>query len=102
MRQPCVYILSSRRNGTLYTGVTSNLIQRVWQHRSDLVEGFTKKYAVHTLVWFEAQESMEAAIVREKAIKEWRRDWKIALIEKNNPMWCDLYASITGSGPSSE
>ncbi|CAB1367283.1 GIY-YIG nuclease family protein [Denitratisoma oestradiolicum] len=95
MKQPCVYILASRRNGTLYTGVTSNLIQRIWQHRNNLVGGFTKKYGVHTLVWFELHETMESAIGREKAIKEWRRAWKMALIEEKNPMWCDLYDSIT-------
>ena len=97
MKQPCVYILASRRNGTLYTGVTSNLVQRVWQHKGDFVEGFTKEYGVHTLVWFEPQESMEAAIGREKAIKSWRRAWKIDLIEAGNPTWRDLYASMIGA-----
>jgi len=100
MKQPCVYILASRRNGTLYTGVTSNLIGRVWQHRGDLIDGFTKKYSVHTLVWFEPHESMEAAIGREKAIKGWRRAWKIELIEAGNPMWRDLYKDIMGSQES--
>jgi len=94
MKQPCVYILASRRNGTLYTGVTSNLVQRVWQHKSDLVEGFTKQYGVHTLVWFEPHETMESAISREKAIKKWRRDWKLKLIESTNPQWRDLYDDI--------
>ena len=94
MKQPCVYLLTSRRNGTLYTGVTSNLIQRVWQHKNNLVDGFTKKYGVHTLVWFEAHETMPSAIEREKAIKEWRRDWKIELIESANPQWGDLYEDI--------
>jgi putative endonuclease len=94
MKQPCVYILASRRNGTLYAGVTSNLVQRVWQHKNDLVAGFTKKYRVHTLVWFELHETMESAIVREKAIKEWKREWKLAQIEAVNPQWRDLYDDI--------
>ncbi|HQS36907.1 MAG: hypothetical protein B7Y16_07100 [Methylotenera sp. 24-45-7] len=92
--QPCVYILTSRRNGTLYTGVTSNLIQRVWQHKNDLVDGFSKKYQAHALVWYEIHESMESAIVREKQIKEWKRQWKLDLIEKTNPYWNDLYSTI--------
>ena len=94
MKQPCVYLLASRRNGTLYTGVTSNLIQRVWQHKNNLVDGFTKKYGVHTLVWFEVHQIMSSAIEREKAIKEWRRAWKIELIESVNPQWRDLYEDI--------
>ena len=94
MKHPCVYILASRRNGTLYAGVTSNLVQRVWQHKNNLTEGFTKKYGVHTLVWYECHETMESAIGREKAIKEWRRAWKLALIEAMNPQWCDLYGDI--------
>ena len=94
MKQPCVYILASRRNGTLYTGVTSNLVQRVWQHKENLADGFTKKYAVHDLVWFEQHATMESAIGREKAIKEWRRAWKIDLIESANPQWRDLYGDI--------
>ena len=94
MKQPCVYILASRRNGTLYAGVTSDLIQRVWQHKNDQAEGFTKRYRVHTLVWFEVCATMDAAIAREKAIKEWKRAWKIELIEKANPAWRDLYAEL--------
>ncbi len=94
MKQPCVYILASRRNGTLYVGVTSNLIQRIWQHKNNLAEGFTKKYGVHTLVWFEPHETMESAIGREKVIKGWQRAWKIALIEEKNSQWCDLYGNI--------
>ncbi|MFA7269666.1 MAG: GIY-YIG nuclease family protein [Sterolibacterium sp.] len=94
MKQPCVYILASRRNGTLYVGVTSNLVQRIWQHKNDLAAGFTKKYRVHTLVWFEQHETMESAIGREKAIKEWQRAWKLALIEAMNPQWRDLYNDI--------
>ncbi len=89
-----MYILASRRNGTLYTGVTSNLVQRVWQHKENLADGFTKKYAVHDLVWFEQHATMESAIGREKAIKEWRRAWKIDLIESANPQWRDLYDDI--------
>lgn len=90
MKLPCVYILASKRNGTLYVGVTSNLIQRVWQHKNDQVEGFTKRYKVHTLVWYEQHETMESAIAREKAIKEWQRAWKLELIEAANPGWQDL------------
>ena len=84
----------NRDNGTLYLGVTSNLVQRIWQHKNDFVEGFTKRYGVHTLVWFEPHESMESAIAREKAIKEWKRVWKVELIEKCNPTWRDLYDEI--------
>ena len=94
MKQPCVYILASRRNGTLYVGVTSNLPQRVWQHKNNAVAGFTSRYGVHTLVWYESHETMESAIVREKAIKEWKRAWKLALIEKSNPAWRDLYKDL--------
>ena len=84
----------NRDNGTLYVGVTSNLVQRIWQHKNDFVEGFTKRYGVHTLVWFEPHESMESAIAREKAIKEWNRVWKLELIEKVNPTWRDFYDEI--------
>ena len=93
-RRSCVYLLASKRNGTLYVGVTSNLSQRVWQHKDDLVEGFTKRYGVHTLVWYEMHETMETAISREKTIKGWKRAWKIALIEGSNPEWCDLYKEL--------
>ena len=96
MKQPCVYLLASRRNGTLYVGVTSNLVQRVWQHREGLAEGFTKRYGVKQLVWFELHDDMASAIRREKALKEWRRAWKIELIEKINPGWRDLYEEIVG------
>ena len=85
MKQPCVYILANKRNGTLYIGVTSNILQRVWQHKNDLVEGFTKRYGVHMLVWYESHETMENAITREKAIKEWKRAWKLRMIERDNP-----------------
>lgn len=94
MKQPAVYILASRRNGTLYIGVTSNLVQRVWQHKQDLVEGFTKKYQVHTLVYYEQHGDMVTAITREKQLKKWNRAWKIELIEKQNPTWRDLWPDI--------
>ena len=91
---PCVYILSSNRNGTLYIGVTSDLGQRVWQHKNDLVGGFTRRYGVHDLVWYEVHETMESAITRVNALKRWKRAWKIELIEKSNSMWRDLYSEI--------
>jgi putative endonuclease len=94
VKHPCVYMLASRRNGTLYVGVTSDLVKRVWQHKENLVEGFTKRHGVHTLVWYETHESMESAIQREKAIKEWKRRWKLELIEKENPKWRDLYEDL--------
>ena len=84
MKLPCVYMLASRRNGTLYVGVTSNLVQRVWRHKQELVGGFTRRYKVHVLVWYEVHSSMAAAIVREKQIKNWKRAWKIELIEEGN------------------
>jgi len=94
IKQPAVYILASERNGTLYTGVTSDLIRRIWEHKNNLVEGFTKRYGIHDLVWFELHENMNSAIEREKNIKEWKRAWKIKLIEDNNPDWKDLYDDI--------
>jgi putative endonuclease len=94
MKQPATYILASGRNGTLYVGVTSDLIQRVWQHKNDVVDGFTSTYGVHALVWFELHKDMESAIIREKRIKKWNRDWKISLIERSNPEWQDLYDEI--------
>ncbi len=93
-KQPSVYILASKRNGTLYVGVTSNLVKRVWEHKNDMVEGFTKRYAVHRLVWYELHENMESAISREKRIKNWKRKWKLQLIEKDNSNWQDLYYQI--------
>ena len=93
-RQPCVYLLASRRNGTLYIGVTSNLSQRVWQHKAGATAGFTKDHGVHVLVWYEAHPTMESAIRREKALKDWQRSWKIRLIEESNPQWRDLYDQI--------
>ena len=95
-KQPCVYILASKQNGTLYTGVTSSLLKRIWEHKNNLVEGFTKKYNVHNLVWYEVHESMESAIQREKTIKNWKRAWKIKEIEKTNPQWRDLYPTLLG------
>ena len=94
MKAPCVYILASKPFGTLYIGVTSNLVQRVWQHKESLVEGFTKRYEVRRLVWYEAHYTMESAIGREKALKKWSRAWKIRLIEEGNPTWEDLYDEI--------
>jgi putative endonuclease len=94
MKNPCVYILASARNGTLYVGVTSDLIKRIWQHKNEFVDGFTKQYKTHLLVWFEQHEEMTSAIAREKALKKWRRDWKLKLIEAMNPDWRDLYADL--------
>jgi putative endonuclease len=94
MKQPAVYILASKRNSTLYIGVTSGLVERIWQHKNDAVEGFTKKYGVHTLAYYELHEDMESAILREKRLKKWNRAWKLRLIEEKNPDWNDLYPSI--------
>ncbi len=89
-----VYILASRIGGTLYIGVTNNLVRRVYEHRMGLADGFTKKYQVHRLVYFEQYNDIEAAILREKRLKKWKREWKIELIEKDNPRWDDLYPQI--------
>jgi putative endonuclease len=94
MKQPCVYILANKKYGTLYTGVTADLIKRIWQHKNEVVDSFTKRYGIHTLVWFEQHETMESAIRREKAIKKWRRDWKLVLIEATNTQWRDLYSEL--------
>ncbi|MEW6600050.1 MAG: GIY-YIG nuclease family protein [Nitrospirota bacterium] len=105
MKKYYVYILCSRRNGTLYIGVTSNLIKRVYEHKNDLADGFTKRYKIHNLVWYEAHETTESAIIREKNIKKWERIWKLRLIEEQNPEWKDLYCDIcedTGFPPSRE
>ena len=99
MKQPAVYILASQRNGTLYIGVTSDLIQRVWQHKEGLVEGFTKTYGVKMLVWYEQHETMESAISKEKAMKKWLREWKLKAIEQSNPEWNDLWPEIIGDKP---
>ena len=98
LKQFYVYILCSKQHGTLYIGVTSDLIKRVYEHKNDFVEGFTRKYHVHRLVWYEIHESWESAGQREKQIKKWKRAWKLNLIEKNNPSWDDLYESICGWG----
>ena len=88
--------MASRPNGTLYTGFSSNLVQRVWNHKNNMVEGFTEKYNVKHLVYYEVHESAESAITREKQIKKWRRKWKLRLIEEQNPQWEDLYSKIVG------
>lgn len=91
---PVVYILSNKRNGTLYTGMTSNLVKRIWEHRNNLVEGFTNTYNTHFLVYFELHDDISQAILRENQIKKWRRVWKLKMIERMNPDWTDLYDSI--------
>jgi putative endonuclease len=93
-RQPAVYILASRRNGTLYLGVTSDLPKRAWEHKNDLVEGFTKRYGIHQLVYYELHEDMVSAITREKQLKKWNRAWKLELVEEKNPEWKDLWEEI--------
>ncbi len=95
MKQFYVYILSNERNGTLYTGVTSDLLKRVYDHKNDLVDGFSKRYGIHNLVWYEMHETVESAISREKQIKKWQRKWKLELIDKSNPLWDDLYENLT-------
>ena len=94
-KQPAVYILASRKNGTLYVGVTSDLVKRVWKHKNDIIEGFTKRHGIHQLVWYEIHETMESAIQREKRVKGWKRAWKLKLIESFNSEWRDLYQTIT-------
>ena len=93
-KQPCVYLMASSKRGTLYLGVTSDIVKRVWEHKNNLVEGFTKKYGVHQLVWYEQHVDMNVAIEREKSLKKWKRVWKVALIEEQNPEWRDLYESL--------
>ncbi|MGZ5077779.1 MAG: GIY-YIG nuclease family protein [Methylobacter sp.] len=100
-KQPCVYILASRPNGTLYIGVTSNLIGRVYQHRQNLIPGFTQCYGVHNLVWYEAHEQMESAILREKQLKNWSRVAKKRLIETHNPLWQDLWPGLASPSMAS-
>ena len=95
MKQPCVYILASSRNGTIYIGVTSDLIKRIWQHKNNILQGFTRCHGVHNLVWYEPHETMESAIVREKRLKHWERKWKLRLIEEKNPQWKDLYEDFS-------
>ena len=96
MLQYYVYILSSAKYGTLYTGITGDLVGRVYQHKTNQVEGFTKKYRVHQLVYYKIHGDVHEAILREKQIKKWNRDWKINLIEQENPHWLDLYDGLTG------
>ena len=95
MKQYFVYILASKRNGTLYLGITNNLLKRVYEHKNNLIEGFTKKYTVHALVYYEVYNDIYDAIAREKRIKKWNRCWKIELIEKFNPKWEDLYYRLS-------
>jgi len=94
MKEPCVYIMTSECRGTLYIGVTSDLPGRVWQHKNEGVEGFTKTYGLKRLVWYECHDTMESAILREKVMKKWRRTWKIRAIESMNPAWRDLYLEL--------
>ncbi|MFG0251866.1 MAG: GIY-YIG nuclease family protein [Phycisphaerales bacterium JB038] len=94
MKQPAVYILASRRYGTLYVGVTSDLVKRIWEHRNGLVDGFTKEHGIQVLVYFELHSDMASAITREKQLKKWKRAWKIRLIGEKNPKWTDLYEAI--------
>jgi putative endonuclease len=93
-----VYILASRRNGTLYVGVTNDVVRRTYEHKNDLIEGFTKKYGVHILVWYEAHGDINTAVTREKRLKRWNRAWKIKLIEEHNSGWNDLYDRMMGEG----
>lgn len=93
-KQPAVYILASKQNGTLYIGVTSELAKRAWTHKNNVIEGFTKRYGVHRLVYYEMHPDMTSAIVREKQLKKWNRAWKLELIESNNPKWNDLWSEI--------
>jgi len=93
-KRPCVYILASQRNGTLYVGATSDLARRVFEHKEGAIEGFTKDYGVHNLVFYEFHETMNDALTREKRIKKWRRQWKLDLIEQINPQWRDLYQDL--------
>ncbi|HEY1720911.1 MAG TPA: GIY-YIG nuclease family protein [Magnetospirillaceae bacterium] len=94
MKHPSVYILTNKPRGTFYVGVTSDLAKRIWEHKNHVVEGFTERYGLHILVYFESHETMLEAITREKKLKRWRRAWKIALVEKDNPDWLDLYGQI--------
>ncbi|MBF0128937.1 MAG: GIY-YIG nuclease family protein [Alphaproteobacteria bacterium] len=94
MKRPCLYILASKQNGTLYIGVTSDLVRRVWEHKNNILDGFTKTYSIHILVYYELHETMPAAILREKQMKRWNRAWKIELIQRSNPQWRDLYQDV--------
>ena len=92
--QYCIYILANKRNGTLYIGVTSNLVERVYEHKNNMIEGFSKKYNIHKLVYYEITDDIESAIRRERQLKKWNRKWKINLIENSNPEWRDLYFGL--------
>ncbi|MDP2953675.1 MAG: GIY-YIG nuclease family protein [Chloroflexota bacterium] len=94
-KQYFVYVLASKRNGTLYIGITSDLTKRLYEHRNNLVDGFTKRYNIHTLVYYEITGDVNSALLRERQLKKWRRKWKIALIEKSNPQWRDLYDELS-------
>ena len=96
MKQPAVYLLATGKRGTLYIGVTSNLVARTWQHREHVVAGFTKRYDVTKLVWYELHGTMDAAILREKQLKKWNREWKLRLVQEFNPDWRDLWDDIVG------
>ena len=96
MNEYYVYILASKQNGTLYVGITNDIVRRVFQHKNDEVGGFTANYGIHRLVWYESCLDVREAIAREKQLKKWNRKWKLALIEKSNPQWRDLYDEITG------
>ncbi len=97
MNEYFIYILASKQNGTLYVGITNDIVRRVFQHKNNEVEGFTAKYQAHRLVWYESCSDVHGAIAREKQLKKWNRKWKLALIEESNPQWRDLYDEITGS-----
>ena len=93
-KSPCVYIITNKKNGTLYIGVTSNLIKRMWEHRKKIIDGFSKKHKLQQLIYYELHETLDSAITREKQLKKWNRQWKLRLIEENNPNWNDLYFSL--------
>ena len=95
-KSPCVYLLANKPDGVLYLGVTSDLVKRIWQHKNSFVDGFSKRYNTHRLVWYEQHEDMSSAILREKRVKKWAREWKVQLIEESNPEWRDLYGDIIG------
>ena len=99
MKHPAVYMLASQYQGTLYIGVTSDLIKRVWEHKEGLLPGFTQRYAVKLLVWYEQHETMDSAIQKEKTMKKWRRQWKILALEQDNPLWSDLWPALIGTTP---
>ena len=95
-KSPCVYLLTNKPDGVLYLGVTSDLVKRIWQHKNSFVDGFSKRYNTHHLIWYEQHEDMMEAITREKQIKRWKREWKLRLIKETNPKWRDLYEDIIG------